>query len=81
MIIDMTLEANKLDRHIFPTGAVDKITSCEYHALLDRVKRFCIVQVMNETGGNKCRAARILGINRNTLAHVIKSLKIKVRQC
>jgi Fis family transcriptional regulator, factor for inversion stimulation protein len=42
-------------------------------------KRF-IVTVLQENNGNQCRAARQLGMHRNTLSRTIAELKIDVRQ-
>jgi DNA-binding NtrC family response regulator len=42
-------------------------------------KRF-ILTVLQENKGNQCRAARELGMHRNTLSRTIDELKIDVRQ-
>jgi len=42
-------------------------------------KRF-ILTVLEENKGNQCRAARELGMHRNTLSRTISELKIDVRQ-
>lgn len=42
-------------------------------------KRF-ILAVLQENKGNQCRAARALGMHRNTLSRTISELKIDVRQ-
>jgi Fis family transcriptional regulator, factor for inversion stimulation protein len=42
-------------------------------------KRF-ILTVLQENKGNQCRAARALGMHRNTLSRTISELKIDVRQ-
>ena len=42
-------------------------------------KRF-ILTVLQENKGNQCRAARQLGMHRNTLSRTIAELKIDVRQ-
>ena len=42
-------------------------------------KRF-ILAVLEENKGNQCRAARELGMHRNTLSRTISELKIDVRQ-
>lgn len=41
-------------------------------------KRF-IVTVLEENNGNQCKAARQLGMHRNTLSRTITELKIDVR--
>ena len=42
-------------------------------------KRF-ILTVLEENKGNQCRAARELGMHRNTLSRTIAELKIDMRQ-
>lgn len=42
-------------------------------------KRF-ILTVLQENNGNQCRAARQLGMHRNTLSRTITELKIDIRQ-
>jgi DNA-binding NtrC family response regulator len=42
-------------------------------------KRF-ILTVLEENKGNQCRAARELGMHRNTLSRTLNELKIDVRQ-
>ena len=42
-------------------------------------KRF-ILTVLEENKGNQCRAARALGMHRNTLSRTITELRIDVRQ-
>ena len=41
-------------------------------------KRF-IVTVLAENSGNQCKAARVLGMHRNTLSRTMQELKIDVR--
>jgi len=41
-------------------------------------KRF-ILAVLNENNGNQCRAARELGMHRNTLSRTLAELKIDLR--
>lgn len=47
-----------------------------YDMVIPEVERALIMMVMKETGGNQVRAARLLGINRNTLRSKIKKLGI-----
>lgn len=51
-----------------------------YKAILDSVERPLIETVLERTFGNQLKAARILGINRNTLRTKIKKLTIDVRK-
>jgi DNA-binding NtrC family response regulator len=50
-----------------------------YEMVIPEVEKSLIVMVMNETKGNQIKAARLLGINRNTLRSKIKKLGIKVK--
>jgi Fis family transcriptional regulator, factor for inversion stimulation protein len=43
-------------------------------------KKKFILTVLQENKGNQCRAARELGMHRNTLSRTIGELKIDVRQ-
>ena len=49
-----------------------------YRSVLKLIDRFLIDDVLERTLGNKYQAARILGINRNTLHSKIKKLGINV---
>ena len=50
-----------------------------YYMVIPEVEKSLIVMVMKETGGNQIKAAKLLGINRNTLRSKIKKLGIKVK--
>lgn len=50
-----------------------------YDTVIPEVERALISMVIKETGGNQLRAARLLGINRNTLREKIKKLRIDVK--
>ena len=43
-------------------------------------KKKFILTVLQENNGNQCRAARELGMHRNTLSRTLDELKIDVRQ-
>ena len=47
-----------------------------YHEVISMVERPLIELALNVTGGNKVRAAQLLGMNRNTLRSKINSLEI-----
>lgn len=49
-----------------------------YEFLISATEKFLIETVLNETEGNQLKAAKILGINRNTLHAKIRKLEIKV---
>lgn len=50
-----------------------------YDTVIPEVEKTLIMMVMRETKGNQVKAARLLGINRNTLREKIKKLKINVK--
>ncbi len=50
-----------------------------YDMVIPEVEKALIVMVMKETKGNQIKAARLLGINRNTLRSKIRKLGIKVK--
>jgi two-component system nitrogen regulation response regulator GlnG len=50
-----------------------------YHRCMPLVERPLIETTLRAVGGNQIKAARILGINRNTLRKKISELKIKVK--
>jgi len=55
-----------------------KLENCKlYDTVLSEVERSLISLVMKETEGNQLRAAKTLGINRNTLRAKIKEYKIR----
>jgi DNA-binding protein Fis len=47
-----------------------------YKAILDAVEKPMIEHILAQTEGNQLKAARILGINRNTMRTKIKKLSI-----
>ena len=50
-----------------------------YEMVIPEVERSLILMVMKETKGNQVKAAKLLGINRNTLRSKIKKLGIKLK--
>ena len=50
-----------------------------YETVIPEVEKTLILMVMKETKGNQTKAARLLGINRNTLRKKIQNLKIKIQ--
>jgi Fis family transcriptional regulator, factor for inversion stimulation protein len=50
-----------------------------YEDALREFDRRFIVEVVDKSNGNLCKAADTLGVHRNTLARKIKDLKIKAR--
>ena len=51
-----------------------------YSEAVREFKRRFISTVLEENRGNQCRAARQLGMHRNTLSRTVDELKIDVRQ-
>ena len=51
-----------------------------YAEALREFKKKFILTVLEENKGNQCRAARELGMHRNTLSRTLSELKIDVRQ-
>jgi Fis family transcriptional regulator, factor for inversion stimulation protein len=52
----------------------------QLEALVMQMYKSNILTVLQENRGNQCRAARELGMHRNTLSRTITELKIDVRQ-
>jgi len=50
-----------------------------YEMVIPEVERSLIAMVLKETNGNQIKAAKLLGINRNTLRSKITKLKIAVK--
>lgn len=50
-----------------------------YSEAVREFKRRFIITVLEENKGNQCRAARQLGMHRNTLSRTLSELKIDVR--
>ena len=51
-----------------------------YSEAVREFKRRFVTTVLEENRGNQCRAARELGMHRNTLSRTVTELKIDVRQ-
>ena len=51
-----------------------------YRSVVEAIEKPLIEQALERTGGNQLKAARILGINRNTMSTKIKKLKIDVER-
>ncbi len=51
-----------------------------YHTMLDALDKSLIKNTLSVTFGNQVKAARLLGINRNTLRAKIKKLGISLNE-
>jgi len=51
-----------------------------YRSVLETIERPLIEHILERTEGNQLKAARILGINRNTMRSKIKKLGIDTRR-
>jgi len=49
-----------------------------YHAVIGNIERSLIEKALEYTSGNQITAAKLLGINRNTIRTKIKKLNINV---
>jgi len=49
-----------------------------YHSVLETTERPLIERTLEATSGNQLKAAKVLGINRNTLRSKIRKLGIEV---
>lgn len=66
----------KLKRYL---REMTKLGNCNlYNTVLSEVEKSLINIVLRETGGNQLKAAKTLGINRNTLRTKIKEYRIRV---
>ena len=51
-----------------------------YRSFMGAVEKPCLEAVLNFTKGSQLKAAKLLGVNRNTLHSRIKKLKIKIKK-
>lgn len=66
----------KLTRYL---NEMTKLENCNlYTTVMSEVEKSLINIIMHETGGNQLKAAKTLGINRNTLRSKIKEYKIRI---
>lgn len=54
--------------------------SALYHFVLESIEKPLIEDILTKTGGNQLAAARLLGINRNTLRARMKALGIRAER-
>ena len=51
-----------------------------YHSVIETMEKPLIEKTLEETYGNQLKAAKLLGINRNTLRSKIRKLGIEVNR-
>ncbi|OIO40564.1 MAG: hypothetical protein AUJ75_00115 [Candidatus Omnitrophica bacterium CG1_02_49_10] len=51
-----------------------------YRTVLDELERGLFEKILSRTRGNQLKAAKLLGINRNTLHAKLKKYKIEVKR-
>ncbi|MFC1658561.1 helix-turn-helix domain-containing protein [Candidatus Omnitrophota bacterium] len=51
-----------------------------YHSAVEATEKSLIEETLERTFGNQLRAARLLGINRNTIRNKIRKLGIQVKR-
>lgn len=66
-----TCVKNALERYFRELDGEDAIDL--YDMVLAQMEKPLLEMVMNHTGSNQCKAAEMLGINRNTLRKKLKS--------
>ena len=68
----------------FQLSAVDSFLSLKdgeiYRSVINDTERMLIEKVLQRTSGNQFWAARVLGLNRNTLRSKIKKLNIPMEK-
>ncbi|MFO1462703.1 MAG: sigma-54 dependent transcriptional regulator [bacterium] len=80
-IEEMGLEeliASRLQSFLAKLGDLE--TTNLYETIMEMAERPLIRLILKQTGHNQIRAAKILGINRNTLRKKIRSLRIAVKE-
>ncbi len=70
------LQAGEAAAEQFKTGQISQAQNNEWHSLAEMEAKY-VGQVLAHTGGNKQAAARLLNIDRKTLARVIKRSEVK----
>ena len=66
----------KLSRYLKKLANLER--SNLYEAVISEVEKSLISLVLKETEGNQLRAAKALGINRNTLRSKVREYKIRI---
>jgi len=72
--VDFKGSLERIDEHFFHEN-IGRI----HNSLVEALEKPLIEKILKQTGGNQVQAAKVLGINRNTLRTKIKLLGIKKR--
>ena len=68
----------------FPLSQIDESFTTQsghiYRAVIDQTERVLIEKALERAGGNQLAAARLLGLNRNTLRSKIKKFHIETQR-
>lgn len=64
----------------FKDSFYDKNRGRLYRAVVDTIERILIEDILQRSDGNQLKAARILGINRNTMRSKTQKLGINVKR-
>ena len=72
-------DVRKYIRHLENSFAQERVQKL-YCTIIGRVERTVIEAALERTFGNQLKAAKILGINRNTLRTKIKKLGINIEK-
>jgi two-component system nitrogen regulation response regulator GlnG len=75
LITDDELKAKEARAPLF-----DEKKGILYRSIMEAVEKPLLEQALERTRGNQLKAARLLGLNRNTLRAKIKRLEIKVEK-
>lgn len=77
---DPEIPDRSLEEKVMEIGELlyDENREAIYKTILEKVERALIENTLKRTDGNRLKAARILGINRNTMLAKIRKLNIDV---
>jgi len=68
------------DDELRARGTPERNKGILYKSIIEAVEKPLLEQILERTEGNQIKAARMLGLNRNTLRAKIKKLNINVEK-
>lgn len=77
-VADSEFSTSETPRHQASSGALAQLAGLSLDEYLRRVEAECIASALQISGGNKSRAARLLGIKRSTLGDRIVRCGLRV---